>query len=160
MIKLNCIISDKLFCSNVGMARAASQRLFSRNKSLFRFFYTMCSCFRIFSNQQKRRIEMLRRDVQIAARELRSETISCIFGRCPYQNNPRLSWSLLYMRNFEEFIQVLSWLHFPMPQHMNVLVVCNTYEISLTSLGLCVRLYSTRRNNIDILYDFWVWCHI
>ena len=43
---------------------------------------------------KKARIEILRRSVKISACELRSETISCIFGWCPYQNNPRLSWSL------------------------------------------------------------------
>ena len=56
--------------------------------------------FWYFSNQQKTRIAFLRRSVKISARELRSETISCIFGGCRYQNNPRLSWSLKSLCKF------------------------------------------------------------
>ena len=44
-------------------------------------------------------IDILRRSVTFSARELRSETTSCIFGWCPYQNTPRLSWSLHIKKN-------------------------------------------------------------
>ena len=33
---------------------------------------------------------------KFSAREIRSETLSCNFGWCRYQNNPRLSWSLSF----------------------------------------------------------------
>ena len=48
----------------------------------------------IFLNQRRHALKCLRKSVQFPARELGSETISCIIGCCPYQNKPRLSWSL------------------------------------------------------------------
>ena len=67
LYRINC------FFSNFGMAHVVSQ---------------------IICHTKKTRIEMLKKSVQVSACELRSETISCTFGWCRYQNNHRLSWSL------------------------------------------------------------------
>ena len=72
-------------------------------KDLFHEKRNFCVCFYHmitvphFFESKKTRIEILRRSVKFSARELRSETIECIFGWCRYQNNPRLSWSLSYV---------------------------------------------------------------
>ena len=63
-------------------------------KRNFCVFFDHMIIFPYFFESKKTRIEILRRSVKCSARELRSETISCIFGWCRYQNNPRLSWSL------------------------------------------------------------------
>ena len=58
--------------------------------------FLVCAYFELFE-PTKTCIGFLRISVQISGRELRSETISCIFGESQYQNNPRLSWSLVLM---------------------------------------------------------------
>ena len=54
---------------------------------------------------KKARIDILRTSVQFSARELPSETISCIFGWCLYQNNPGLSWSLSFVWHFASLVK-------------------------------------------------------
>jgi len=76
------------------MARVASQRFCFTENVFFAFFLYHMIIFPHLFELKKTRIEMLRRSVKFSARELRSETTSCIFGWCPHQNNPRLSWSL------------------------------------------------------------------
>ena len=75
-------------------------RLCSFSMSYFRetwhfcVFVDLAVFFPYVFELKKTRIEISRRLVIISARELRSETISCIFLWFRYQNNPRLSWSL------------------------------------------------------------------
>ena len=88
--RLDRIIVLSTFC----MARAASQRFVSRQTTSVCFFEPCIMFSSILFRIKKTRIEILRRSVQVSARKLRSETISCVFGWCPYQNTPRLSWSL------------------------------------------------------------------
>ena len=58
-------------------------------------FFDHILIFPHFFELKKTRIEISRRLVKFSGRELRYLTISCIFGWCRYQNNPRLSWSLI-----------------------------------------------------------------
>ena len=67
---------------------------FSNEKWHLRVLLAHFSILLHFFQSNKLRIEILRSSVQLSAHELRSGTISWIFGWCPYQNKPRLSWSL------------------------------------------------------------------
>ena len=93
------------------MAPVASRRFFSRPH---------------FCGSKTTRIETSRRSVQFSARELRCEIISCIFGWCPYQNKPRLSWSLhisIAMPSGTAASSFGSWLQNQMPSpetHANI----------------------------------------
>ena len=98
---------------------------------LFQYVEQYLSFWTIFWNPTKTRIENLRISVQFSTRELPSETISCIFGWCLYQNNPGLSWSLHF---FLLHCIVLSFL----------LLVQAVYWFYVTSVDVvwkCVKLY-------------------
>ena len=79
-----------------------------------RFCWPTIVFFTFLFERKKTGIDILRRCVQFSARELRSETISCVFGWCQYQNKPRSSWSL-------HFIQLYSILYNFVPELCNVI---------------------------------------
>ena len=59
------------------------------------FVWPYCHFSNVFG-LKRTRTEISQNIVNFSARELRSEIISSIFEWCRYQNNPRLSWSLIH----------------------------------------------------------------
>ena len=72
------------------MARVASQKTFLKKNDIFAFVSTILSFFHILSNRKRRALKFCEdlSNFQPVNSDLRP------FGWCPYQNNPRLSWSL------------------------------------------------------------------
>ena len=119
------------------MARIASQRFFSRKSSFLPFFVPYNDFSTLF------RIEILRKSVKFSARELRSETISCIFGWCLYQNNLGLFGSLCtFAYNHINFITFPLTFYVQYPVYVSV-----RWTACLTKFG---RFYIQQHINIYI----------
>ena len=100
---------------------------------------------------QNTHIDILQRYVQLSACDLKSETISCVFGWYPYQNHLRLSWSLTYVR------QSLSW-----PNHTTIRINGDTkaWQVSIASIyshwSVCTTNESILNSAALGLFS-WVW---
>ena len=93
----------------------------------------ICICLHFFESK-KTRIHILRRPVQLTAREIRSETIPYIFGWCPYHYNPRLTWSLLIISpNALHVITFYSILH-----HLYTICIPTVCNYMIFQLESCV----------------------